>query len=392
MPGQSAERRHGGAQHVIQALPSPAWASRANAVISRGDSALMDPAIQGAGGNSQNGTEVGTGEKRSHGSRAEHAPIMPIPTRVRVSAWPVAGLAYPRRGGYAKIKGMEDADFIARLQQGLYGESADEILGTCKAAAAFNESLSSTDTRAQWLQLVGIHPDTWAKLVGIARAEPLYNPALSALLPASFSTLALLSRCSRRDFDAAIKEGLISPKLSYRTLAAWRKQREEQQPSRAPVLHLLPVVVAYSADIDATEEVGMLAALQQAINAQPHKAELIHLNGWENLQEQALTQWQKCRLEEAREEVNRLIAPHAVTAEELEKPLGELKDLCIDFDTDEWIAVYVLKNAHIALYGPTKQQRYAARTRLQMSANNGNRLASELIQALLGPIKPQAEI
>lgn len=287
---------------------------------------------------------------------------------------------------------MKNPDLIARLQQGLYGDSAGKILATCKAAAAVNESFSSSDSRAQWLQLVGIHPDTWAKLVGVARAEPLYDSALSALLPASFSTLALLSRCSRLDFDSAIKEGLISPKLSYRTLAAWRKQREAQQPSRAPVLQLLPVVIAVSVDINAIDEVGMLTALRQAVDDQPLKAELIHLNGWENLQEQAVSQWQQCRLEEAREEVNRLIAPHSVTAEELERPLGELKDLCIDLDKDEWIAVYVLKNAHIALYGPAKQQRYAARTRLQSIADNGNRQADELIQALLGPVKPQAEM
>lgn len=82
--GESVKGRNGGAQHVIQALAGPTRASRTRTVISRRNSALMDPAIQGAGGNSQQGAEVGTGEKGSHRSKAEHAPMMLIPRRVQV--------------------------------------------------------------------------------------------------------------------------------------------------------------------------------------------------------------------------------------------------------------------------------------------------------------------
>ena len=279
---------------------------------------------------------------------------------------------------------MNDAALISRLQQGRYGDSAAEILATCKAAAAINEGLGSPGARAEWLNVLGLHPDTWAKLLSIARAEPLHDPAICPLLPPSFSTLALLSRCSHPEFTEAIKEGLIAPELSHRTLAAWRKAREERQTEKKPILRLIPMLVAVSPETDPLEEMTIEMAVRESIEKSPCKTELIRLGGWDNLQEQATKQWQEARLEEARIQINRLIAPLQLSPTDLWKPLAEIKDQCAELNHDQWIAVYTLKNAHTAVYGPTKQQRYAARNRLQMSANNGNSFARELTWALLG--------
>jgi hypothetical protein len=278
---------------------------------------------------------------------------------------------------------MNQHDLLARLKQGRYGDSATEIFQLCKAAVALNDSLPFTERKA-WLEQQGLHPDTWAKVLSVGRAEPLHDPEIAALLPASFSTLALLSRCSQKDFDDARSESLITPELTHRALAAWRKQREDQQLKRAPAVRLMPLVIALDPDADAMDELAIQTALQDAINSLSIKGELIHLNDWDDPQDQALQQWQQARLEDARAEVNRLIAPHSITAELLNRALGEIKDHCATLDHDGWIAVYTLKNAHTSLYGPTKQKRYAARSKLQSAADRGNELARELVRVLLG--------
>jgi hypothetical protein len=279
---------------------------------------------------------------------------------------------------------MNQHDLLARLKQGRYGDSTTEIFQLCKAAVALNDSLPFTERKA-WLEQQGLHPDTWAKVISVGRAEPLHDPEIAALLPASFSTLALLSRCTRKDFDDARKQGLITPKLTHRTLAAWRKQREDRQLKRAPALRLMPLVIALDPDADTMDMLAIQTAMQDAVNSLSVKGELIHLlNGWDNPGDQALQQWQQARLEDARAEVNRMIAPLSITAELLNRSLGEIKDHCATLDHDGWIAVYNLKNAHTSLYGPTKQQRYAARSRLQAAADHGHEFSRELVRVLLG--------
>jgi hypothetical protein len=277
---------------------------------------------------------------------------------------------------------MNHSDLLARLKQGRYGDSTTEIFQICKAAAALNESLTVIERKA-WLEQQGLHPDTWAKVISVGRAEPLHDPEIAALLPASFSTLALLSRCTRKEFDDARKEGLITPELTHRALAAWRKQREDQQLKRAPALRLVPLVVALEPDADSMDELAIQIALQEAISSLSVQGELIHLKGWDNPEEQAIQQWQQARLEDARAEVNRLIAPHSITADDLSKSLRELKMHCATFGRGAWGVVYPLKNAYGALYDPAKQQRYACRNRLQVMARR-DPFARKLYEQLIG--------
>ncbi len=277
---------------------------------------------------------------------------------------------------------MNQPELLARLKQGRYGDTTSEIVQLCKAAADLVESLLLGESKA-WLQEQGLHPDTWAKVLSVGRAEPLHDPEIVAMLPPSFSTLALLSRFSRRDFDDARKEGLITPELTHRALAAWRKQREDQQLKRAPALRLVPLVIALDPDADAMDELAIQTALQDAISSLSVQGELIQLKGWDNPEEQAIQQWQQARLEEAMAEVNRRIAPHSITADDLSKSLRELKMKCAEFGRGAWGVVYPLKNAYGALYDPAKQQRYACRNRLQVMAQT-DAFARKLYEQLIG--------
>lgn len=285
---------------------------------------------------------------------------------------------------------MKPPDLIARLKQGDYGDSATEVIALAKAAATVNNNLYSPDDRADWLDHAGIHPDTWAKLAAIARAEHLHEADVVSMLPPSFSTLSLLSRCSKKEFKTAMDQGLITPKLTHRALSAWRKEQESKQPNREPVLRLLPMVVALDPQADAMDDVSILCWIHEAMDKLSINFELIHLDNWEDIDAQAVHQWRRARLMQALEQVNHQISPKILTMADLSIPLGELKEMFAGLDREQWASIHTLKNAHDAVYAPTKQKRYASRIRIQRDADQGNELARALTRHLLGTTTVQA--
>jgi hypothetical protein len=283
---------------------------------------------------------------------------------------------------------MNHSDLAARLKKGRYGDTAAEILALARSAAELDRDLGRADARTEWFEAIGIHPDTWAKLLGIARAEPLHEPEVADILPASFSTLALLSRCSLKEFRAAISEGLITPKLTHRALAAWRKQQPDKHQSRQPVLRLMPVVIALDPQASEMDELAIQVAIQSALDGLGSQGQLVQIRNWENLDEQVTHQWRLERCKEAVERVNELIRPHSLGFSAYMQPLGELKHDCSELSKEQWGAVYALKNGVDAVFAPTKQKRYASRIRLEAQAEDGNTFASELARALLGRSEP----
>jgi len=286
--------------------------------------------------------------------------------------------------GNAVLSGMETTDLIERLHQGAYGETPAQIIGLANSAAAINDVLSDRTTREKWLSDAQISSDTWNKLISIARAEHLHQPESVKRLPTSFSTIALLTRYSEREFNKALREGVIHPKQSYRALATWRKEQEEKQPSRKPVLRLLPIAIALDPETDAMDDLAIQTAIQEAVDGLAAKAELIQLQSWENIEDQARDQWRRARIDEALKEVNGLIKPEVLTMADLCNPLGQIQDDFAGLSSEQWISVYVLKNAHDGFYAPTKQRRYASRNRIQSIANTGDIFASKLVRELLG--------
>ena len=276
---------------------------------------------------------------------------------------------------------MDPKHLLRKIKQ---SQDAAEIIQLCVVAAAPYLALPVKKRKA-WLQQNSLSADTWEKVVKIAQAEDLRDPGLLSHLPANFSTLALLSRCSRDDLAEARRQGLITPDLSHRALTAWRKQREEQQ---LPAFRLLPVLVALDADADPIDQLSIEMALQGALDTLSGQGVLIRLDSWENLQEQALRQWQDVHLEAAREQVNRLIEPAllTLTADDLTTmSLSEIKTYCLDLTPEQWGSVYSLKIAYNCVYSPDKQTRYVARNRLREMTKT-HPLAQDLAPQILGKI------
>lgn len=277
---------------------------------------------------------------------------------------------------------MGPKHLLSKIKQ---SQDPAEIIELCLVAATPYLALPIKERKA-WLKQNALSADTWEKVVKIAQAEDLRDPGLLSHLPANFSTLALLSRCSRDDVAEARRQGLITPDLSHRALTAWRKQREEQQLNRTPAFRLLPVLVALEADADPIDELSLQVALQSALETLAAQGVLIHLKSWENLQEQALRQWQDLHLEAARAKVNRLIEPAllTLTADDLKTmSLSEIKTYCLALTPEQWGSVYVLKIAFNCVYAPEKQTRYVARNRLQ-GMTKTHPLAQDLAPQVLG--------
>ncbi len=117
--------------------------------------------------------------------------------------------------GSATIWCMDPKHFLNKIKQ---SQDAAEIIQLCVVAAAPYLALPVKERKA-WLQQNALSADTWEKVVKIAQAaEDLCEPGLLSHLPANFSTLALLSRCSRDDVAEARRQGLITPDLSHRAL------------------------------------------------------------------------------------------------------------------------------------------------------------------------------
>lgn len=280
---------------------------------------------------------------------------------------------------------MEIRDLLSRVQEGRYGDAPAEILALAREAAHLQSQRSSDEVLANSLSTAGIHRLTWSKLVGIGRAQHLYDSEVLELLPASFSTLAVLSRCTRDEFNEALRQGLISPALTHRALSAWRKEQGAIQPTRGSFLRLMPLVVALDPQAGPMEEQVIEVAIQEALNNLSVHGELIFLRNWENPNEQAIEQWRQARLEQARQELNRLITPYELSAADLREPLGTLKSELSGLDRKQWKAIGALRTAYACFHAPTNQKRYAARNRLQRAADKGNELAAQLTRVLLGP-------
>ncbi len=156
--------------------------------------------------------------------------------------------------------------------------------------------------------------------------------------------------------------------------------------NRAPAFHLLPVLVALDADADPIDQLSIEMALQGALDTLSGQGVLIRLDSWENLQEQALRQWQDVHLEAARAKVNRLIEPAllTLTADDLKTmSLSEIKTYCLDLTPEQWGSVYSLKIAYNCVYAPDKQTRYVARNRLREMTKT-HPLAQDLAPQILG--------
>lgn len=279
---------------------------------------------------------------------------------------------------------METSDLIARLQQGRYGETPTEILALAKSAAEIDKQ-RYPGLRSQWLQGLNIHPDTWAKVVGLGQAEALHSPEMVGRLPANFSTLALLARCSGEELQEALGIGLITPSLTYRALAAWRKARGEGKTMKAPLFRLVPIAIAMGKDTCAMDELAVNTAIYEALAALKIKTQMIHLNGWEHIEEQTTEQWQAARLEESRQQVNKIINPHYISKEELSSlPLATLKAAKSGVTKSNLDIISALKYAELALNGTSKQQRYSSKARLLEMAAKGSEFARDLMKNVLG--------
>ncbi len=277
---------------------------------------------------------------------------------------------------------MEEKELVERLKESRYGGTPTEILEFSTAAAGLHASMNSVKKK-EWLKQNGLHADTWAKVVAVGTATKLHDPKLITRLPGSLSTLSLLARLTEIELERAENEGLITPDLSYRQLATWRKANSDVQSSSNPLSKLVPILVAIDQSGSGMEELIILGAIQEALDKISVRGQLISLNNWDRIEAQVEKQWQRGVIEDGISEVNNLMGEHLLTIEDLSKTTRSLQAGKL-YDEDDIKHIYALKMAYNCVYLESKQGRYQSRKRLVRLAKNGNPTAIKLTHNLLG--------
>lgn len=278
---------------------------------------------------------------------------------------------------------MEPSELVERLKGSRYGRTPTEILTFAKTASELHGSLGPGE-RKEWLNQNGIHPDTWAKVMAVATATKIHDPKLIPRLPASLSTLSLLARLTEEVLNRAHTEGLITPNLSYRQLATWRKANVEVESPSSPITKLLPVVVALDPDTSGMDEVIILQAIQDALVKSKIRCQMITVNNWDRVEAQAESQWQRGVIEEGIKEINGLMSERQITFEELSQPLGSLHVKLFSEEDEDFRFVYALKMAYDCVFSESKQRRYQCRKMLINLAQKDNPVACKLARGLMG--------
>jgi hypothetical protein len=232
----------------------------------------------------------------------------------------------------------------------------------------------------QWLSEEDIHIDTWNKIMAVAMTPELYEPEIQEKLPANLSTMSLLAKLTKEQLDQAVQEGIVTPELSYRALAAWKKPRQKAKDHKVKVLRLIPDAIAIAPWASNEQIAEVKEALQQALSKLSIEARLISIPEIEKLEEKAEMHWQ----EQEFKVIFKQFAPPWLAMEMLEQPLRELSDKEKCKTHDEMITVGLLKHTHQALKGKNKQARYKSREIIMGFASSQNVIALAIARRVFG--------
>jgi hypothetical protein len=279
---------------------------------------------------------------------------------------------------------MQDQDLVKRLRSGQYGASAAEIIDLATRAVQAQESLSQA-SRGPWLRDQGISSSVWSKLITIGSATGLRAPGRMQRLPANFSTLVLIARCSEAELNQMEREGLIHPSVSFRTIEAWRRSRNKKPSAKTKVqCSVLPYVIAADNQLDPLDELSLINAVVDFIHKLPVQAELVRCER-ESLRKtegKVREQWIQGCIDREASKLNKQTELNVITDDSIKKSIGEFKKALPALQPDEILTAYSIKHAYDYLTSESKDQRYFGKQKVREIADQGNDTALRLMEAL----------
>jgi hypothetical protein len=279
---------------------------------------------------------------------------------------------------------MQDQDLVERLRSGQYGASAAEIIDLATRAVQAQESLPQA-SRGLWLRDQGISSSVWSKLITIGSAVGLRTPGRMERLPANFSTLVLVARCSEAELDQMEREGLIHPTVSFRTIEAWRRSSHKKPSAKTKAkCTVLPYVIAVDGQLDALVELSIISSIYDLIDKLPVRAELVRCEhkALGKTEGKVREQWIQGRIEREINKLNKQTDLDVITDESIKKSIVEFKKALPMLQHEEMLTAYSIKHAYDYLKSESKDQRYFGKQKVKEIAEQGNRSALRLMEAI----------
>lgn len=155
---------------------------------------------------------------------------------------------------------MDDQALRYRLEIPLiekdYGRNAAEVLETCALVAEYAREHTPDQVKA-FQEKVAINPQVWLRLLALHRDERMKKHLEH--LPPSYTALYAIHRMRDEEIDAAVQQGVITPRASSHAILSWAKQNRQRAGETIPPWRCL---IVFDQEVDKKD----LSAMRFRIN------------------------------------------------------------------------------------------------------------------------------
>jgi len=137
-----------------------------------------------------------------------------------------------------------------------YGRNAAEVLETCALVAEYAREHTPDQIKA-FQEKVAINPQVWLRLLALHRDERLKKHLEH--LPPSYTALYAIHRMKDEEIEAAVQQGVITPRASSHTILSWAKQNRQRAGETIPPWRCL---IVFDQEVDQKD----LSAMRFRIN------------------------------------------------------------------------------------------------------------------------------
>ena len=123
----------------------------------------------------------------------------------------------------------------AKLINASWHKTTESVLETARLCAEANNKLGTEGTK-KLIQNLDFSLATFSKLLKIGQDNRLQAPKVKSLLPPNYTIVYQVAKLSPDDLTTAVKEGIITPKVSRADLDSWlaaRKEKESAEPAES---------------------------------------------------------------------------------------------------------------------------------------------------------------
>jgi hypothetical protein len=141
-------------------------------------------------------------------------------------------------------------------------KTTDSVLETARLCAEADKKLP-TDQKNKLFKDLEFSKAAFSKFVKIGSHPQLQTDPVKSLLPPNYSIVYEVAKLPESDLRVAIKEGVITPKMSRGDLGAWLERRAGKVPASDSPLARIIATVEVPSDYDPKKQALLEKALEK---------------------------------------------------------------------------------------------------------------------------------